>query len=95
MPAYLIAEVEVTDAQRYDAYRKLAPPAIAKYGGRYLARGGETVTLEGSWQPKRLLVVEFPTLARAQEFYRSPEYQAAKEARAGGATMKILAVEGL
>ena len=95
MPAYVVAEVEVTDPAKYETYKQLAPPAIAKYGGRYLARGGEVVALEGTWQPKRLVVLEFPSLAEAKEFYDSPEYRKARDARAGAATMRLLAVEGL
>ena len=95
MPAYVVAEVEVTDPARYEAYKQLAPPAIAKYGGRYLARGGATEALEGDWKPARLVLLEFPSLAQARAFYDSPEYGKARAARKGAATMRLLAVEGL
>jgi uncharacterized protein (DUF1330 family) len=81
MPAYLIVDAEVTDPVRYEEYRKLAPAAIARFGGRYLARGGKSVTLEGGWAPKRVVVLEFPDLATAQAFYDSPEYRAARAPR--------------
>lgn len=95
MSAYLIAQVEVTDPDRYGEYVKLAPIAAEKYGGRYLARGGETAALEGNWQPQRLVIVEFPSLEQARRFYDSPEYQEARQARSGAANMKMLAVEGV
>ncbi len=93
--AYVITQVEVTDAARFGEYAKLAPIAAGKYGGRYLARGGETAALEGNWQPQRLGIVEFPTLEQAKRFYDSPEYQEAKQVRSGAANMKMLAVEGV
>jgi uncharacterized protein (DUF1330 family) len=95
MPAYLVVDSQVTDPAKYEGYKKLSPAAIAKYGGRFLVRGGEMVVLEGDWKPNRVVVVEFPSLARAQEFYRSPEYTKAREARKGAAIMKMVAVEGL
>jgi uncharacterized protein (DUF1330 family) len=68
MPAYLIVDCEVTDPERYEVYKQLAPPAIAKYGGRYLVRGGATTILEGSWQPNRVVVLEFRTKKRRSDF---------------------------
>ena len=64
MPAYLIVDCEVTDPERYEAYKQLAPPAIAKYGGRYLVRGGDVTPLEGDWRPNRVVVLEFPDVER-------------------------------
>jgi uncharacterized protein (DUF1330 family) len=95
MPAYILVDCEVTDPQRYEAYKALAPAAIARYGGRYLVRGGETVKLEGNWTPKRVVVLEFPTLEAAKTFYDSPEYRTARDARAGAANMNLVAVAGL
>src|SRR5260370_3033007 len=66
MPAYLIANIEITDPSTYDQYKKLVPPTIAKYGGRYLARGGATEVLQGEWTPKRLVIVEFPAITPLQ-----------------------------
>jgi len=95
MSAYLLVEVDVTDPVRYETYKALAQAAIARYGGRYLVRGGETVRLEGDWSPKRVVVLEFPSLDVARTFYASPEYRAAREARAGIATMNMVAVAGV
>lgn len=95
MPAYLLVDCTVTDPARYENYRKLAPSAIAKYGGRYLARGGATTRLEGDWQPGRIVVLEFPDVETAKRFYASPEYGGARAERAGAATMDMIVVEGL
>lgn len=95
MPAYLIADVEVTDAIRYEQYKALAAPAIAKHGGRYLVRGGAHASLEGPWRPHRLVIVEFPDVETAKRFYDSPEYREARAARAGAATGNFVVVEGL
>lgn len=95
MSAYIVVDCEVTDPAKYDQYKALAPPAIARYGGRYLARGGTTAVLEGDWQPKRVVILEFPSLAAAKEFYDSPEYRKARAARAGAANMNLVAVEGV
>jgi uncharacterized protein (DUF1330 family) len=95
MPAYLIVDCEVTDPARYENYKKLTPAAIAAHGGRFLVRGGATAVLEGEWQPKRVVVVEFPTLAAARAFYDSPEYRKACVEREGAAKMNIIAAEGV
>jgi uncharacterized protein (DUF1330 family) len=95
MAAYLLVDVEVTDPARYESYKKLAPPAIAKYGGRYLVRGGAMTSLEGDWQLGRVVVLEFPDADAARRFYDSPEYAAARAERAGAARMKMVLVEGV
>jgi uncharacterized protein (DUF1330 family) len=95
MPAYLIVDCEVTDPERYEIYKQLAPPAIAKYGGRYLVRGGAMTLLEGNWRPNRVVVLEFPDEETAKRFYASPEYDAAREKRAGAANMNIVLVPGV
>ena len=95
MSAYVVVECEVTDPVKYEQYKQLAPAAIARHGGRYLVRGGATEILEGNWQPKRVVILEFPSLDAAKAFYDSPEYRAAREVRTGAAKMDILAVEGI
>lgn len=94
MPAYVIADIEVTDPARYDEYRKLAGPAVQKYGGRYLVRGGAHEVLEGDWSPKRVVLLEFPSAAQARAFYHSPEYAAARAARTGASHSNLIVVEG-
>lgn len=95
MTAYLIVDCEVTDPVRYENYKKLAPAAIARYGGRYLVRGGATEVLEGDWQPNRVVVLEFPDVDAARRFNASPEYAAARAERAGAARMNMILVEGV
>jgi len=95
MPAYLIVDCEVTDPERYEVYKQLAPPAIAKYGGRYLVRGGTTTILEGRWQPNRVVVLEFPDEETAKRFYASAEYGAARAKRAGAANMNMVLASGV
>jgi uncharacterized protein (DUF1330 family) len=94
LTAYVIADVDVTDPARYENYRKLTPGAIAAYGGRFVARGGEVVPLEGGWSPSRIVVIEFPSLDAARRFYDSAEYRAARDAREGAARMRMIAVGG-
>jgi uncharacterized protein (DUF1330 family) len=95
MPAYVVVDIEIHDPERYDRYKRLAPPSIAIYGGRYLTRGGETTVLEGDWTPKRFVIVEFPTLERARAWWSSPEYAEAKALRQACATTRMVVTEGL
>jgi uncharacterized protein (DUF1330 family) len=95
MPAYVIVDVDVTDPERYERYKAATPAAIAAGGGRFLVRGGESTVLEGDWQPSRLVVLEFEDLAAAERWYESDAYQAAAKLREGGATMRMVAVQGL
>ena len=94
MSAYVIVDIDVTDPIRYEAYKKLAPPAVAAYGGKYLARGGQTEVLEGNWQPKRLVILEFASVARAKAWVDSPEYRPAREMRHQSATSRMVVIEG-
>lgn len=95
MAAYMIARVKVTDSARYQKYVEATPPTIAKFGGRFIARGGQTVALEGAEETRRVVILEFPSLERAQQWYASADYQAAKKLRAGAAEGDFLIVEGL
>ncbi|HEX2165634.1 MAG TPA: DUF1330 domain-containing protein, partial [Longimicrobiales bacterium] len=81
MAAYVIAHIDVKDPVRYEDYKKMVPPSIAKFGGRFIARGGPVEVLEGEWQPKRLVLVEFPTIEAAREWYASEDYRPARELR--------------
>jgi len=95
MVAYVIAEVEVTDAEKYKNYMALSPGAIAANGGKFIVRGGESVLLEGDLAPKRIVVIEFPDFEAAKRFYDSPEYRQAREARAGAAIFRAIAIQGV
>ena len=93
--AYVLVQVDVTHPERYGEYTKLSPGIIAKYGGRFLARGGRTTTLEGAPAKGRVVVIEFPSFDAAERFYNSPEYGEARKLRDGAASMQMIAVEGL
>jgi uncharacterized protein (DUF1330 family) len=95
MAAYLIIRVKVTDWDRYREYMARTPAALAKYGGRFIARGGGSVTLEGPEETRRLALVEFPSLEQARAFYASPDYQAAKALRDGACEAEFVALDGL
>ena len=92
--AYLLVQVDVTNPQQYGEYAKLSPAIIEKFGGHFLARGGRATTLEGRAAPSRVVVIEFPSYERAQAFYNSPEYVAARKVRAGAAKAQFVLVEG-
>ena len=95
MAAYVIAEIEVTDAAAYEEYRKRVPATIEQYGGKYLVRGGATETKEGGWAPARLAVLEFPSMAQARRWYDSPEYTPARAIRQRASKSKLIFAEGL
>lgn len=92
--AYLLVQVNVTNPQQYGEYAKLSPAIIEKFGGHFLARGGRSTTLEGAKAPARVVVIEFPSYDKAQAFYNSPEYTAARKVRAGAAEAQFVLVEG-
>lgn len=94
MPAYLIAEVDVTDAAAYEEYKKITPGAVAAYGGRFIVRGGTVDSKEGGWKPARLVVVEFASMEQARKFYNSPEYAPALAIRLKAARSKLVLVDG-
>ena len=94
MPAYIIAQVNVTDPAKYQEYAKLAGPATQKYGGRFLVRGGAKTTMEGDIPFQRIVVNEFPDVEAAKKFYNSVEYQAARQKRLGAADFNMIIVEG-
>ena len=94
MPAYLIAQVNVTDPVKFQEYAKLAAPIAARHGGKYLVRGGARVELEGTIPFSRIVVAEYPDVESAKRFYYSPEYQAAREKRLGAAEVNMVIVEG-
>ena len=96
MAAYVISEVEILDEARANIYRSLASASIERYGGRYIVRGGAIALIEGDRDPKRrFVVVEFPSMQRAHEWYRSPEYADALKVRAGALTRTLTFVEGV
>ncbi|MBI5649353.1 MAG: DUF1330 domain-containing protein [Chloroflexi bacterium] len=95
MSAYVVVEVDVTDPVRYEEYKKMVPPTIAQYDGKFLVRGGAVETLEGGWSPKRFVILEFPNAARAQAWYESAEYRPARDLRQSTSNGKMILVEGI
>ncbi len=91
--AYIVVDAKSSDPLAMARYRELAQVAVANYGGRYLVRGGDYQELEGEWQPQRLVVLEFPSMDLARKFYDSPEYLAARAARAGVSNFDMVLVE--
>jgi len=94
MSAYIVVEVEVEDPVRYEDYKKMVPPSLEAFGGRFLVRGGKVETLEGAWTPNRLVIVEFPSVERAKAWWSSAEYAEAKALRQATAKTKLIVVEG-
>jgi len=95
MTAYVISEVEPRDATLFERYRALAPATIERYGGRYLVRGGKADVVEGGPPAKTIVILEFPDMARAREWYASPEYAEALKVRAGALERRLIFVEGV
>jgi uncharacterized protein (DUF1330 family) len=94
MPAYIIAEIQVTDPTSYDRYRPMAAASIARFGGRYVVRGGKLDLLEGEPEPGRIVVIEFPDADAARRWYRSEEYQKALKIRQSASRGRVFLVEG-
>jgi uncharacterized protein (DUF1330 family) len=95
MPAYILANVKVTNPEQYEDYRRLSTLAMKAHGAEVLVRGGKTTVLEGDWAPERVVLLKFPTPEAAQAFYDSPEYGAARQAREGIAVMRMVLIEGV
>ena len=95
MSAYVVVQVEVMDPEGYEGYKSMVPSSLAVYGGKFVVRGGACETLEGAWQPKRLVVLEFPSVAKAKAWWNSDEYRDAKALRQRTAKTEMIVVEGL
>jgi uncharacterized protein (DUF1330 family) len=94
MTAFMIVEVETTDEALMAEYRKHTPGLIAKFGGKFIVRGGRTTTLEGGWSPQRVVMIEFPDMASLERFYHSPEYKPVLAMRMKAGKSRAIAVEG-
>lgn len=95
MSAFVIVDIEVTDPEGYEEYKKLSPPAVAAYGGKFVARGGRTEVLEGDWKPNRLVILQFESVEKAKAWLDSPEYSKAKSLRHQYARSNMVVVEGV
>jgi uncharacterized protein (DUF1330 family) len=93
--AYVIVEIEIVDPVGYEEYKKLAGATVEKYGGKYTVRGGKTEVLEGDWNPKRIVVLEFPTMERAKQWLNSEEYREPCKMRHRTAKTNMILVEGV
>ena len=95
MAAYYIVEIDIQDPAGFEEYRSKVPATIERYGGKYLVRGGRLETLEGEWRPKRIVVLEFPSVEQAKRWYDSEEYRPLKELRRRTARGHIVLVDGV
>jgi uncharacterized protein (DUF1330 family) len=95
MSAYIVVEIEVLDPEQYDAYKQMATDSIPAYGGRYIVRGGAVETLEGGWAPRRVVILEFPSAAKARAWWESAEYAEAKALRQSITRTRMFLVEGV
>jgi len=94
MPAYVIAETDITDPEQYARYMAASPAAIAEGGGRFVVRGGDVEVLEGDWRPPRLVVLEFDDVEAAQRWYDSAQYRAVRALREGAGHVNMVLVPG-
>jgi uncharacterized protein (DUF1330 family) len=95
MPAYIVVEIDIHNHEAYDGYKLLTPASIAAYDGKFIIRGGKTELLEGKDEPKRIVVIEFPSAERARQWWNSEEYAPAKKIRQENATTRLFLVEGV
>jgi uncharacterized protein (DUF1330 family) len=94
MAAYVIAEIEITDPERYKAYTQAVPATIAAYGGRFIVRGGAAEVLEGEWPGQRRVILEFPSVEAARAWWDSPEYEGLKAKRKAASKGRLILLEG-
>jgi uncharacterized protein (DUF1330 family) len=95
LPAYIIVNVTVNDAKRYEDYKPLASASIAQFGGKYLARGGKSEALEGDYKPNRMVILEFPSVEKAKAWWSSADYAEAKSIRQACSYADMIIMEGL
>jgi uncharacterized protein (DUF1330 family) len=95
MSAYVIVEIDIVDPAGYEEYKKLAGPTVEKYGGKYVVRGGKTEVLEGDWQPKRIVVLQFDSMQRAKDWLHCEEYREPRKMRHRTAKTNMVLVEGV
>lgn len=95
MTAYVVVDINVHDPEGYEEYKKLAPAAVELYGGKYIARGGRTETLEGDWSPSRLVLLQFESIEQAKKWLNSEEYREPRAMRHRTANTQMVVIEGL
>lgn len=94
MKAYIIVDVSVTDPEAYEKYKKLTPGSLKPYGGKFIVRGGPVKTMEGNWNPGRIVVLEFPSYEQAEVWWSSEEYAPAKALRQSASTTNMILLNG-
>ena len=94
MVGYVVFQGDVFDSATYDRYKPLAAESVAQYGGKYLIRGGNFISLAGELPPSRNVVIEFPSVAAAQEWYESVEYAEARPLRNAASSGRLFIIEG-
>lgn len=95
MPAYVIADLKITDPETYARYVEVVPATIAAYGGRYVARGGATERLDGDWEPNRIVILEFESMDQAKAWWNSDDYHGPMAIRRSSAESRIILVDGV
>jgi uncharacterized protein (DUF1330 family) len=95
MKAYVIVDVKITDPDRYAEYKKLTPGSLLPFDGKFVVRGGESETLEGTWKPGRIVVLEFPSMQKARAWWASEGYAPAKALRQSASVTQMILVEGV
>ena len=95
MAGYIIVDVQITDPEAYERYKAAVPATLATYGGKFLVRGGRAETLEGSWEPNRIVVLEFESVEKAKAWWSSQEYAAPKQLRQSASLTRMIVVEGI
>ncbi len=95
MSAYLIANIDVNEPDKFKEYLRQTPQIVRKFGGKFLVRGGEMAVCEGNWNPKRLVMVKFESLEMAKQFYNSEEYATVRKIRQDSTYTEWVFVEGI
>jgi uncharacterized protein (DUF1330 family) len=95
MSGYVFVDIDIVDPVGFDEYRKRVVPMVQKWGGQYLVAGGNVETLEGDWQPKRIVMIEFPSMSRAKEWLNCDEYREAGKIRHRTARTNMVLIEGM
>jgi len=94
MAGYIIVDVQITDPEAYERYKAAVPATLAAYGGKFIVRGGRTETLEGDWEPGRVVVLEFESVEKAKAWWDSQDYAAPKQLRQSASVTRMIVVEG-
>ncbi len=95
MPAYVIADVEVTNPELFEEYRELVPATVEAFGGKYIVRGGDSEVVEGDWTPSRTVIIEFESFEQAKAWHSSQMYAGPKQMRIDSTNSSVIIVDGI